>query len=69
MDLASSELNAAKRTKYFQQASKLMANDVPTVPLYTRPNPLIYKSAIAGMKNNPSVIGFTWNAEDWRWKS
>jgi peptide/nickel transport system substrate-binding protein len=69
MDLASHELNAAKRTKYFQQASKLMANDVPTVPLYTRPNPLIYKSGIVGMKNNPSVIGFSWNAEDWRWKA
>jgi peptide/nickel transport system substrate-binding protein len=69
MDLASHELDAAKRTKYFQQANKLMANDVPTVPLYSRPIPLIYKSGIVGMKNNPSLIGFAWNAEDWRWKS
>jgi peptide/nickel transport system substrate-binding protein len=68
MDLASHELSTAKRNVYFKQASKLMANDVPTVPLYTRPNALIYKSGLVGMKNNPSVIGFSWNAEDWRWK-
>jgi len=69
MDLASHELGTAKRAQYFQQADKLMANDVPTVPLYGRPNPLIYKTGITGMKNNPSIVGFAWNAEDWKWKS
>ena len=34
-----------------------MANDVPTIPLYQRPNPLIYKSAIRGMNNNPGTGG------------
>ena len=33
------------------------------------PNPLIWKSGIAGMKNNASLTGFAWNAEQWKWKS
>jgi hypothetical protein len=45
-----------------------MANDVPSIPLYARPNPLIFKSGIAGMSNNPSQVGFTWNVENWKWK-
>jgi ABC-type transport system substrate-binding protein len=62
------ELDPVKRAKLFQQADALMAKDVPSIPLYSRPNPLIYKSSILGMKNNPSNVGFTWNVEEWKWK-
>ena len=68
MNASSTELDPAKRAKDFQQADALMANDVPSIPLYSRPNPLIWKSGIQGMKNNPALIGFSWNIEDWRWK-
>jgi len=68
MNLSQTELNPAKRAKEFQQADAMLANDIPSIPLYSRPNPLIWKSGIAGMKNNPALIGFSWNIEDWRWK-
>jgi peptide/nickel transport system substrate-binding protein len=69
MDASQSELDPAKRMQLFQQASALIANDVPSIPLYARPNPLIWKSAVLGMKNNPSNVGFSWNIEDWKWRS
>lgn len=69
LDASNSELNPAKRILDFQQADALMAKDVPTIPLYQRPNPLIYKSDLLGMKNNPSLVGFSWNMEEWHWKS
>jgi len=69
LEASNSELNPAKRVVDFQQADALMSNDVPTVPMYQRPNPLVYKSAVGGMLNNPSNTGFAWNAEAWRWKS
>ena len=69
MNASQSELNPAKRALDFQQADALMAKDIPTIPLYSRPNPLIYKSTILGMKNNPSIVGFSWNIEAWKWKS
>jgi len=69
MEASNSELDPTKRAALFAQADALMANDVPSIPLYSRPNPLIYKSAIGGMKNNPANVGFGWNAEEWVWKS
>jgi ABC-type transport system substrate-binding protein len=69
MQAGSSELNPAKRAQDFQAADKLMAAAVPVFPLYQRPVPLIYKSGIAGMKNNPGTGGPFWNIEDWRWKA
>jgi peptide/nickel transport system substrate-binding protein len=69
LEASDSELDPGKRAALFQKAAAMMANDVPTVPMYQRPNPLVFKSGIAGMKNNPASIGFAWNAEQWRWKS
>jgi peptide/nickel transport system substrate-binding protein len=69
LEASNSELDTAKRAALFAGANKLFANDVPSIPLYSRPNPLIYKSTILGMKNNPANIGFAWNAEAWAWKS
>jgi peptide/nickel transport system substrate-binding protein len=68
MNQSQTELDPAKRAKLFQQADALMANDVPSIPMYARPNPLIWKSDILGMKNNPAIVGFSWNIEDWKWK-
>jgi peptide/nickel transport system substrate-binding protein len=69
LEASNHELDPAKRMKEFQQADALMANDIPTIPLYSRPNPLIWKSSLTGIKNNASLTGFAWNMEDWKWKS
>ena len=68
LEASNSELDPAKRATLFQQADAMMANDVPSIPLYARPNPLVWKSAVTGMKNNPSNVGFSWNMEEWGWK-
>jgi ABC-type transport system substrate-binding protein len=69
LEASNSELDPAKRAVLFQKADKLMANDLPSIPLYARPNPLIWKNAVTGMKNNPSNVGFSWNMEQWGWKA
>jgi peptide/nickel transport system substrate-binding protein len=69
MDASERELDPTKRASLFAAADKLFANDVPSIPLYARPNPLIWKSSISGMKNNPSLVGFSWNIEEWKWTS
>jgi ABC-type transport system substrate-binding protein len=63
------ELNPTKRQADFQAADKLMSDSVPVFPLYQRPTPLIYKSSLLGMVNNPATIGPFWNIQDWHWKS
>jgi peptide/nickel transport system substrate-binding protein len=68
LEASNSELNPTKRASLFAKADALFANDIPSIPMYSRPNPLIWKSGIVGMKNNASLTGFAWNAQDWRWK-
>jgi peptide/nickel transport system substrate-binding protein len=67
LERSNSELEPRRRQSDFQQADRLLAADVPSIPLYSRPNPLIRKAGILGMRNNPSLTGFTWNIEQWRW--
>jgi peptide/nickel transport system substrate-binding protein len=69
LEKSNSTLDPKVRRSLFQKADKLFANDVPTIPLYSRPNPLIWKSSLVGLKNNPSLTGFAWNLEQWHWKS
>jgi glutathione transport system substrate-binding protein len=68
MKAGNAELDPAKRAADFQQADAIMASTVPVFPLYQRPTPLIYKSNLLGMVNNPAIIGPFWNIQDWHWK-
>jgi len=63
------DTDPAKRAADFQAADKLMSAGAPVFPFYQRPVPLIYKSGISGMVNNPGTSGPFWNIEDWKWKS
>ena len=64
-----SELNPTKRTADYQKAAAIIADDVAIIPLYAPPSILVYKSAIKGMENsnNPTLLGPTWNIEQWHW--
>src|SRR3954452_2633551 len=64
-----SDLNPTTRTAAYEQAAKIVAHEIAVVPLYAPPAILVYKAAIKGMENsnNPTLIGPTWNIENWRW--
>jgi peptide/nickel transport system substrate-binding protein len=59
------QLNPKKRFALFNQADALMANNIPTIPLYQKPTYLVFKAGIKGMKDNATLQGPTWNAEAW----
>ena len=65
------ELSPPKRLADYEAADKLMANDIPAIPLYAQPTILVYKKGISGMQNsnNPTSVGFSWNIEQWAWTS
>jgi ABC-type transport system substrate-binding protein len=68
LELTEAAVSPQRRQSYFQQADKLLAADLPSIPLYSRPVPLIWRTGIVGMTNNPSATGFAWNMEQWRWR-
>jgi ABC-type transport system substrate-binding protein len=67
-DDAKTQLDAAKRTNDFIQADKLMANDVPSIPLYALPDVVTYKNGLKGITDN-AASGFTWDIQNWKWSS
>jgi peptide/nickel transport system substrate-binding protein len=68
---ADSNLNPTKRTAQYEQVAKILSHDVSIIPLYASPSILVYKTQIRGMQdsNNPTLVGPTWNIEDWRWSA
>jgi peptide/nickel transport system substrate-binding protein len=69
LEASNSELDPKKRAAMFAKADAMFANDIPSIPLYSRPNPLVWKSSLLGLKNNASLTGFAWNREQWHWKA
>src|SRR5215831_11001047 len=59
------ELNPAKRLALVKAVGKIMASDVPMIPLYQRPTYLVYKTSVKGMVDNPTSQGPSFNAESW----
>ncbi|HWC13586.1 MAG TPA: peptide ABC transporter substrate-binding protein [Actinomycetota bacterium] len=58
-------LDEAARADALNQADALMAEDVPTIPLYQKPTFLAFNTKLHGVSDNPTQEGFAWNAEDW----
>jgi peptide/nickel transport system substrate-binding protein len=60
------ETDPVRRADLYNQADlRLATNDVTVVPLFQKPTQLGYRNTISGVKDNPTVDGFTWNIEDW----
>lgn len=60
-------LNAKKRAALFNKANALMAQDVPSIPLYAVPVIQVSKNAVKGLgAPNPTSFGPTWNAHLWK---
>jgi peptide/nickel transport system substrate-binding protein len=59
------ELNPQKRLALIARVGTILGSDVPMIPLFQRPTYFVFKSNIAGMVDNASSQGPSWNAESW----
>src|SRR5256714_10248574 len=59
------ELNDSKRLALVKKVGKVLAKDVPMIPLFQRPTYFVYKTALGGLVDNPTSQGPTWNVEKW----
>ncbi len=62
---ADAEVDPVARAALVNQADALLAEDVPSLPLFNRRAFLAYSERLQGALNNPSPQGPTWNIEDW----
>jgi peptide/nickel transport system substrate-binding protein len=59
------ELNDSKRLALVKKVGKVLANDVPMIPLFQRPTYFVYKTSLGGLVDNSTSQGPTWNVEKW----
>jgi peptide/nickel transport system substrate-binding protein len=59
-------LNVKARMALVNRADVIMANDLPTIPLYQKPTYFVFKTKLRGAVDNPTFFGPTWNTEFWR---
>jgi len=65
MNQAKVTVDEKKRLALVYAAEKIMANDVPTIPLYSRPDFVLHYKNLKGVLGNPTQESVSWNAEAW----
>jgi peptide/nickel transport system substrate-binding protein len=58
-------LDEAQRTKLLNQADVLIANDIPSIPMFVRPVFAISSKKMKGMTAPTTLEGSPWNANTW----
>jgi peptide/nickel transport system substrate-binding protein len=58
-------LDPKKRTQLLNEADRLMASHVVTLPLFARPGFLVHDKKLKGALFNPTNTAATWNTQDW----
>ncbi|HXI18103.1 MAG TPA: peptide ABC transporter substrate-binding protein, partial [Chloroflexota bacterium] len=56
--------DVAERAEMIKEIQRLMAEDVPLVPLYQRPETVAFSNDLHGVSNNP-LGGVLWNIHEW----
>jgi len=57
--------DAADRNKLLHDAEVILADEVFSIPLFARPQHLLYNTRVKGALRNPTQQGGTWNVETW----
>jgi peptide/nickel transport system substrate-binding protein len=65
MKKADLSLNPKARVSLENQADALIADDVPSVPLYQKPTFLVYHTYVKGMQDNATNVGPFYDSENW----
>jgi peptide/nickel transport system substrate-binding protein len=68
LDAAAAEPNGSKAMRDYQAADRLLAVDIPALPLYQRPQVLVSRTKLAGPADNPGPLGPYGNIGTWRWQ-
>lgn len=58
-------VNEAKRADLLKQAQELIAQDLPMIPMYQRPEYYAWSNRLSGPDVNPTLAGPFWNVGKW----
>jgi peptide/nickel transport system substrate-binding protein len=61
-------LDEQQRADLIRQAQEQMAEDLPILPMYQRPEYYAYAENLTGPEVNPTLAGPLWNMGEWKWE-
>jgi ABC-type transport system substrate-binding protein len=61
-------LDVQQRAELMRRAQEQMAQDLPLIPMYQRPEYYAYADNLVGPEVNPTLAGPFWNMAEWRWQ-
>ncbi len=59
------EIDDTRRAATLGEVQRIVADEVPLIPLYSQPNTVAYVSALHGVKVNPTQAEVFWNSAEW----
>ena len=65
MQRADATIDRNERADIAKQVQKILADDLPVIPLYQRPVYYAYDENLEGPEVNPTLAGPFWNIEEW----
>ncbi len=65
LNTTAATLDPAARGKLLDKADAIMANDIPSIPMFVRPEFFIRNVKVKGPLANPTLTGDTWNVNVW----
>ena len=65
MQQADETIDTKERAEILKQVQKIMADDLPLIPLYQRPVYYAYDKKLEGPEVNPTLAGPFWNIGEW----
>jgi peptide/nickel transport system substrate-binding protein len=65
MSRADETVDIEERAEIIKQVQKIMADDLPVIPLYQRPVYYAYDENLEGPEVNPTLAGPFWNIGEW----
>ncbi|MGF1470255.1 MAG: ABC transporter substrate-binding protein [Rubrobacteraceae bacterium] len=68
MGQADRAVDGKERAELLKQVQRIMADDLPVIPLYQYPVYYAYDENLKGPVVNPTLAGPFWNIEHWTWQ-
>jgi peptide/nickel transport system substrate-binding protein len=65
LKLAASATSPTVEASYYNQADKLLWDNMVTLPLYQKPGMTVWSNSVTNVLPNASSSGATWNANTW----
>ena len=59
------QVDDAARAATLEQVQRIVAAQVPLIPLYQQPNTVVHTSALSGVRQNPTQAEVFWNSGVW----